>query len=581
MTSSSPVRNGHDNTPANLPPANDCVSDSDLSDSDTISDLDEDDYVGLVRRPDDVRESSDSAIPRNLTWKIATMSAFCLGGFLTSLDIVIVGTALPAIAEAFTISSVQYSWAASSYLLASASLLPTWAKLSDIFGRKSIMLLGYVCFLFGSLVCAISQNAGMLIVGRALQGAGAGNIEVLINICLADLFNIRERGLYIGIYSASAAAGVVLGPVLGGALISSTSWRWCFWINLPVGSLSLCCLINFLDLPNPHTPVMQGLKAIDWPGALAISSGTIMLLLGIQFGAALHPWSSALVLGLILGGLATLTLFLFLQWKISVWPIIPLRLFSSASSVAALIICSCHGFSYVAALYFLPIYFSFVLYASPVTTGLYLLILTGPLVVVVASAGIIVERTGQYRFVIWTAAFCLTLGFGLFTNFPSRLSWVRVVIYQLILALGIGPLFQTPLIALQSWTKHEDISSANSLYSFTREMSSSVGVVVAQIIAQNRLKQSMPGLLRAGLPSDLVSSLSRDFTAMSSSRISALSKPHQEHLGRALTDSLRYVWTLETAIAGIAFMSSLLLRHNELSKNHNEVRTGLHKMERL
>ncbi|KAF4991294.1 hypothetical protein FDECE_14093 [Fusarium decemcellulare] len=505
-------------------------------------------------------------LPRSMN--LAILLPFCLSGFLTSMDSVMVGTVLPTIVEALALSSVQFSWVGTSYLIPSATLLPLWAQLSDIFGRKYIILLGYLLFIIGSLICAISHNSTMLIAGRAVQGAGTGNIEVLINICIADLFTLRDRGLYIGMYSAASAAGVVLGPILGGILAGSTTWRWCFWINLPIGCISVFWLWKSLNLPNTGTPICKGLRHVDWPGAISITAGAVMLLLGVQLGGTLYAWSSPAVLSLVLCGFAVLVLFLFLQQKISVRPTIPLRLFGNISGSVALFICFCHGFSYITILYFLPVYFSVVLSASPTTVGAYLSILTGPMVLSVAGAGVFVERTGHYRITVWAGTLFLTLGFGLFIDLPPYLSWARIVIYQLVIALGVGPLFQMPLIVLHAWTERKDLASANSLYSLTREMGSSIGIVVAQILIQVRVKQNAAKALRGGLPRDLVSKISRDFTILSKSLLRELPDQQQHELKRILTMSVGNVWMLEAGISGVALLSSYLIKYKELSKEY-------------
>lgn len=319
----------------------------------------------------------------------------------------------------------------------------------------------------------------------------------------------------------------------------------------------------------------SGLRAIDWPGVITITGGTVLLPVGLQFGGVVHPWGSTIVICFIAAGIVTMGIFVFLQVFVSTRPIVALRLLNNWSSVAALVICACHGSTVVACLYFLPLYFQLVLQASPTEAGVWLLALAGVLIVVSAASGVIISKLGHYRPIIWIACFSITLGYGLFISFPSIRDWPRIIVFQMIAAVGIGCLFQAPLIALQARTPASKMSSANSTYAFTREISSAIGIIAGQVVIQNQLGHQKATLLDTGIPEQLVVALPRDFATFSGDSLASLIPEQQAALRQALTNAIRSVWILNTALATVALMASFLLRRQELSRIHHEFKTGL------
>ncbi|RYN71285.1 hypothetical protein AA0117_g9668 [Alternaria alternata] len=224
---------------------------------------------------------------------LAAFVALCLSIFLVALDTVLIPTALPTIARSFRISDSVYAWTGSSYLLANASSVPFWGKLSDVFGRKPVILAANAVFLGGSILCAVSKSSSMLISGRVVQGLGGGGVVVLVHVCVSDLFTIRDRSFYMGTVGAVWALASALGPVLGGVFAQRLYWTWCFYINIPIVSLAIVVLYLTLHVHNPRVPLMAGLAAMDWLGTITIVTATVLLLVGLQtrfgpnFGAPL------------------------------------------------------------------------------------------------------------------------------------------------------------------------------------------------------------------------------------------------------------------------------------------------------
>lgn len=368
--------------------------------------------------------------------------------FLAALDVTIVTVAIPTIAEQFN-STAGYTWIGSAYLLANAAAAPVWGKISDIWGRKPILLCAVAVFWIGSLLSAVSVSMAMLIVARAIQGIGGGGIIILVNICISDLFSMRRRGVYFGIMGMVWAVAGGVGPIIGGVFTDKVTWRWCFYVNLPISGVGMLILTFVLKLQNPRTPIRAGLAAVDWLGVVTIVGGTLMFLLGLEFGGVTFPWDSPTVVCLIVFGVLVSGLFVIVEWKVAKYPIIPMRLFRVRSNVASLAASACHGFVFISASYYLPLYFQAVLGASPLLSGVYVLPFTISLAVVSSATGIFIRKTGKYLPCIIFGMAVMTLGFGLFLDLGPKANWARIVLFQLVAGIGVGPNFQSPLISLQ------------------------------------------------------------------------------------------------------------------------------------
>jgi EmrB/QacA subfamily drug resistance transporter len=528
--------------------------------------------IELKREFSTERPPSTSSTPQHTTpfqtwrleWRVPiVMTVICMGGLITALDAVIVGTALPSIARDLGATTTELAWVGSSYLVASALLQPVWPTLSELTGRKIALDIGFVLFFVGSLVAALARASSALIAGRVVQGLGAGNIILLCNVLISDLFPLRERGLYIGIYAAASCLGAALGPVVGGLLTSYVDWRWCFWINLPFSGIALLLITVLLELsPLQFLASVRDLKHIDWAGSALIAIATTLFIVGLQLGGVALPWASATVIGLLVGGIVAALLF-DAQEHTHHQPIVPPRIFSTRSPAACLAVAFLHGMTYIACLYYLPLYFQLVLRASPVQSGVWLLITAVPMSFIIVAAALTIRKTGHYRPVIWFSAGALTLGLGLSIAFPSHRDWALIACVELLLALGIGPLFQAPLLALQSSSAPEDVSRANGAFAFMRTMSPGVGLVVGQVVLQNQLRTHLKGAAAAGVPQALLNRVLKEVTALAD--ISFLPVGQQEVLREALRDSLSRVWIMFTATAGACLLISLLIKHYPMS----------------
>ncbi|CBF83617.1 MDR family MFS transporter [Aspergillus nidulans FGSC A4] len=509
----------------------------------------------------------------------AVMGALCLVLFLAALDMTIISTALPTMAVDFNASESGYSWMASSFSLTNAAFVPLWGKISDIWGRKPILLLANLAFLIGSLICALAINLPMVLAGRAIQGAGAGGIITLANISVSDLFSVRERPMYYALFGSTWAIAGALGPLVGGAFTTSVTWRWCFYLNLPIGGFSFLVLFFFLKVDSPKTPLIAGLKTIDWSGTLLIVGATLMFLFGLQFGGVDYPWGSATVLCLIIFGLLTYALAMLNEWKIARYPVIPIRLFSNWHNVLVLLICFIHSLVFMGGAYYLPFYFQSVLLVTPILSGVYVLPQVLSLSVLSAMTGVIIKKTGRYRELIVAAFVFLTLGYGLLIDLKPYASWPRLIIYQLIAGIGTGPLFQAPLVALQANIHPSDMAAGTATFSFLRQVSAAISIVIGTVIYQNMLVDKASTIAAAVGP-DTAQSLQNSFAANNHDLIRSLADDQKRVVLSAFTFALSRIWVFYTAIAGVGLIVSVFVRPVVLSKTHTVAKTGLAEQER-
>ncbi|PIA90292.1 putative MFS-type transporter [Cercospora beticola] len=458
--------------------------------------------------------------------------SLCLAQFLYALDITIVATALPTIARTLDATASEYAWVGSSYTLASTALTPIWAKMSDVFGTKILLILSSVIFMAGNLIAALSSSAKMLIVGRTFQGVGGAGLQILVTILIGVLFRIEDRAKYYGITAAVWAVAGGLGPVLGGVFTQSLGWRWCFYINMPFGGASLVMLVFALKIETPNLPIAEGLRAVDWTGATLIVAGTILFLLGLETGAGgSKAWGSAEVVCLIVFGVVLLGLFLLFEAKLASNPLIPTRVFSSRTNAASFAVTCLHNFVFIPCDFFIPLYCQVVVGLSPIISGVTMFAFVFPVTFATCLTGWVIKQTGSYVWPMYFGAVVTTIGMGLFIDYGVERDWAKLIMYLVVAGIGLGPVIQAPLIALQANTEPKDLTAAMSAMTFARTLFTSISVVVGSVILQSRLGGS------------------------------SLSDLHQVrgNLGVYAT-ALKNMWGFYTAMSGLMIPAALLVK---------------------
>lgn len=299
-----------------------------------------------------------------------------------------------------------------------------------------------------------------------------------------------------------------------------------------------------------------------------------MFLLGLEFGGVSFSWASATVICLLIFGAVIWGLFILNEWKVAKHPVMPLRLFKRRSNIAALVVCFSHGMTFISGSYFLPLYFQAVLGASPILSGVYLFPFVISLSLASAAVGIFIRKTGQYLPPIYFGMFFMTLGFGLYIDLPPHASWTRIVIYQIIAGLGVGPNFQAPLIALQSLVEPKDIATATATFGFTRNLATSISVVIGGVIFQNGMQKKRV-LLVSALPARIAEQLSGGSAGANTAVVASLPPAQRMVATMAYTDSLRMMWIFYVCIAAAGLAASLFIGKYTLDKKHEVHKTGL------
>ena len=342
---------------------------------------------------------------------------------------------------------------------------------------------------------------------------------------------------------------------------------------VPCDGLAFVVLFLFLDIVTPKTPLLSGLAAIDWLGTVTIVGGTVTLLIGLEFGGVTYPWSSATVLCLIIFGPVILGLFFLNEWKLAKYPLMPLRLFKRRSNIAALATCFVHGFVFISGSYYLPLYFQAVLGASPLLSGVYLFPFVLSLSFVSAAVGVFIRKTGQYLPPIWFGMAFMVLGFGLFINLPAETSWPRIIIFQIIAGIGVGPNFQAPLIALQSLVLPRDIATATATFGFTRQLATSISVVIGGVIFQNGMQKRFDTLAAAS--PDIAHAFGGGSVGSNTAIVANLPPAQKVVAVQAYTQSLQTMWIFYVVISVVGLAASLAIGRHTLSKTHEVTKTGL------
>ncbi len=441
--------------------------------------------------------------PRERTFTLAgIMVALLLG----ALDQTIVATAMPRILQDLNGLSL-YSWVVTAYLLASTSMIPIYGKLSDLYGRKAVVLTAVLLFLAGSMLSGQSRSMTELITFRAVQGLGSAGIFSTAFTVVADLFAPAERGRYQGLFGAVFGTSSILGPWLGGFLTDSLSWRWVFYVNLPVGLVALLFIIFQMPALKPR---LDRKVSIDWWGSAALLAAVVPLLLALSLGGQEYPWRSWRIIGLFALAVVGTAVFVLVERR-AAEPILPIDLFRNRTYVvgnaAALLIA---GVSFFGAILFLPIYMVMVVGVSASAAGLTIMPMTVGMVLSSFVSGQLVSRIGKYKLVILTGAVILFVGYLLMQGLTPQTTRLAVTWRMIILGIGLGPALPLFTLAIQNSVDPREIGAATSSSQFFRSIGSTIGVAVFGTILASVLAARLPAYLpqemqKAGLGAASVS----------------------------------------------------------------------------
>lgn len=428
--------------------------------------------------------------------RIEILIAVLLGIFLAALDQTIVGTALPRIVTDLKGNDV-YTWAFTSYLLTATISGPIYGKLSDIFGRRPIFLIGVVIFLGGSMLAGLSGEMWQFIVFRGIQGLGAGALFPVALAIIGDIFAPSERGKYQGFFGAVFGLSSLLGPALGGLITDNFGWHWVFYVNVPIGAVVL--FVIWRTLPTHHEPDAD--RHIDYAGAAVFVAALVPILIGFT-NRQDADWATPQVGGLIALGLAFAAVFVWVESRARE-PILPLELFRIRAFTASVTAFFLAAMGFFAAIVFLPRWFQVVNGASATESGYQILPLLFGLIVSAVGAGQLVARTGRYKTLIVAALATTALGLFLLTNLrpetPDPLIWV----WMAVAGLGIGPTFAVFTLVVQNAVPVRELGSATSAVTFFQQVGGTIGLSIAGAIFGTAFLEEVPKqLVASGVPQE-------------------------------------------------------------------------------
>jgi EmrB/QacA subfamily drug resistance transporter len=411
---------------------------------------------------------------------MVVFGALMLAMLIAALDQTIVSTALPTIVGDLG-GLTQLSWVVTAYILTSTISTPLYGKIGDLYGRKRIFQGAIVIFLVGSMLCGLSQNMAELIGFRALQGVGAGGLFVGSQAIIGDIVSPRERGRYMGYFGAVFGLATVAGPLLGGFLVDHATWRWVFYINVPIGIAALVATGLVLHLPRQRRE-----HRIDYLGASLLGAGVTCIVLLTTWGGTEYPWASAQTLGLGLGAVALLGAFIQVERR-AVEPILPLSLFRNSvfaiTNAAGFII----GLALFGSIVFLPQYLQIVKGEGATNSGLLLVPMMVGLLITSIVSGQLISRTGRYK--IWPILGTAVTVIGLFllSTMGAATPPIVTAAYMVVLGLGLGGVMQVLVVVVQNSVTQKDIGVATSTATFFRSMGGSIGVPIFGAIFSNVL----------------------------------------------------------------------------------------------
>jgi len=454
----------------------------------------------------------DPALGLDRRAKLEILFAIMLGLFLGALDQTVVGTALPKIVTDLG-GNDYYVWVVTIYLLTSTITVPYYGALSDLFGRRPLLMIGITLFLVGSALSGLSQTMWQLILFRGIQGVGAGALFPISLAVIGDLFTPAERGKYQGFFGAVFGLSFLVGPWLGGFLTDNVSWHAVFYVNLPIGIVSL--LVIWRLLPNIRKP--GATRSIDWLGGAVFAVAVSFFLVGLT-NKQTGDWADAVVGGFIAIGLALGAVFVFIESRARV-PIIPLDLWRNRTYVSSMLSTFFVSFGFFGAVIFLPRWFQVVRHESATNSGYQLLPLLIGLIGASIISGFIVARTGRYKVLVLGAIATMAVGILLMTNLRTDTDQPHLWLWMFITGLGIGPTLSVFTIIVQNAVPFQKLGVATSNLTFFRQIGGSVGLAIAGTVFGQSLRDQLPGQLKPVL-GQIVSQVPPQFQAQAQAGLS-------------------------------------------------------------
>jgi EmrB/QacA subfamily drug resistance transporter len=473
----------------------------------------------------------------------AIFAALFLVLLLAALDQTIVATALPTIVGELG-GLAHLSWVVTAYLLSSTVVSPLYGKFGDLHGRKVVLQVAIVIFLVGSALCGLAQTMMQLILFRVLQGVGGGGLIVTTMAIIGDLIPPRERGRYQGLFGAVFGFATIVGPLLGGFFVDNLTWRWIFYINLPVGAAALAVIAAVLPSPSTHRE-----RVIDYLGALLLSVALSAVILFTSLGGTTFPWGSPVIIALIACGLLGFAAFAFVETRARE-PILPLVLFRNRNFAIATSVGLVVGLSLFGSVTYLPIYLQVVKGETPTASGLQLTPMMLAMLVTSVASGRTISRWGRYKVFPVAGTALMTIGLILLSRLSADLNVWHTSMAALVLGLGMGMVMQVLTLSVQNSVDYAHLGVATAGTALFRSIGGALGVALFGTIFANGLQAQMIGLL----PPDA------EVPVANAAALSSLTPQLRDAYLAAVMSSLRPIFIVAACVAAVGFALTLLLR---------------------
>ncbi|KEY72632.1 hypothetical protein S7711_06266 [Stachybotrys chartarum IBT 7711] len=507
----------------------------------------------MVEQQDDAQ--NDDFHPGWRLWVIIIGIGVTL--LLTALENTVVSVAMPYMISDLELGS-DYIWITNAFFMCSAAIQPLIGQLCNVFGRRWNMLGSVAVFTLGSGICAGAINGGMMIAGRAIQGLGSGGITLLADVIVSDLVPLRLRGNYIGVILSIYGIGTSLGPFIGGSIVANTTWRWVFWINLPVGGVALIILFVFLKVNyDDHMNLSQKIRRIDFLGNLVLMAAAVANLYALAYAGAIYSWASWNILVPLFLGLFGFILFGYTQAGrfAAPEPVMPPRLFKHRTSIIISINTFINSGLTFWCVFFLPVFFQAVKLYGPQYSGVALLPMSLVAIPGAAVAAVSITRWGRYKPVHVGGFAVFMVGLGLFTLQNPDSTVAEWATYQCVAALGGGVLLNSQLPAFQNAVPESDQAAASAAWGFIRSMGWVWGVAIPASVFNNRISElvgevSDPAAVR-------MLSSGEAYGATSAAVVRQFSPDVQSQIRSVYSRALERVFQVSLAFAGVGFLLSL------------------------